>query len=135
MSINGWVGKRTVACPSVTYQPLIERNGLIGMTKQMNLKHGADKKQDTKECLLCDSVYVNFPKREIFSDKYWVQGQCQRHTEKELWRRMEVFPTLILVVVSRVYTNCQNSLNFTLKMMHFIFYGLISNIIFEKSTL
>lgn len=46
------------------------------MTKQMNLKHGADEKQDTEECLLCDSVHVNFPKREIFSDKYWVQGQC-----------------------------------------------------------
>lgn len=44
------------------------------MTKQMNLKHGVDKKQDTKECLLCDSVYVNFPKREIFSDKYFGPG-------------------------------------------------------------
>ena len=30
----------------------------------------------TKDYLLRDSVYVNFWKREISSDKHWVQGQC-----------------------------------------------------------
>ena len=53
------------------------------MRTEMNLRNNANKKQDTKEHLLCDSVYVNFLKREVFSDKYWVQGQCWRQTERK----------------------------------------------------
>ena len=40
------------------------------MRTQRNLRNNANKKQDIKEHLLCDSVYVNFLKREVFSDKY-----------------------------------------------------------------